>query len=138
MRVGSDASCNTSFTLEPAVLTSESPLGSYIIPTYQHESFVRTLSSLLCTQEDFPIGHPSQDFSRPRTLNLEVLLRQLPRKKMHLVGMSTLLILLTLGPGYHHPPGPGYHKRSTFDLIGCLDVDIVRCKVDRKSTSGTC
>jgi hypothetical protein len=28
---------------------------------------------------------------------------------MHLVGMSTLLILLSLGPGYHHPPRPGYH-----------------------------
>jgi hypothetical protein len=24
---------------------------------------------------------------------------------MHLVGMSTLLILLSLGPGYHHPRG---------------------------------
>jgi hypothetical protein len=28
---------------------------------------------------------------------------------MHLIGMSTLLILLSLGPGYHHPPGLGYH-----------------------------
>jgi hypothetical protein len=28
---------------------------------------------------------------------------------MHLVDMSTILILLNLGPGYHHPPGPGYH-----------------------------
>jgi hypothetical protein len=24
---------------------------------------------------------------------------------MHLVGMDTLLILLSLGPGYHHPKG---------------------------------
>jgi hypothetical protein len=24
--------------------------------------------------------------------------------------MSTLLILLSLGQGYHHPPGPGYHN----------------------------
>jgi hypothetical protein len=24
---------------------------------------------------------------------------------MHLVGMDTLLILLSLGPGYHHPRG---------------------------------
>jgi hypothetical protein len=30
--------------------------------------------------------------------------------KMHLVGMSTLLILLNFGPRYHHPPGPGYHR----------------------------
>jgi hypothetical protein len=36
----------------------------------------------------------------------------LPKKKMHLAGMSTLLILLSLGLGYHHPPGPGYHKEE--------------------------
>jgi hypothetical protein len=29
---------------------------------------------------------------------------------MHLVGISTLLILLSLGPGYHHPPRLGYHN----------------------------
>jgi hypothetical protein len=29
---------------------------------------------------------------------------------MHLVGMSTLLILLSLELGYHHPLGPGYHN----------------------------
>jgi hypothetical protein len=34
----------------------------------------------------------------------------LPKNKMHLVGMSLLLILLSLGPGYHQPPGPGYHN----------------------------
>jgi hypothetical protein len=37
----------------------------------------------------------------------------LPKKKMHLVGMNTLLILLSLGPGYHHPRGqditPAHH-----------------------------
>jgi hypothetical protein len=31
---------------------------------------------------------------------------------MHLVDMSTLLILLSLGPGYLHPLGPGYHTPS--------------------------
>jgi hypothetical protein len=30
---------------------------------------------------------------------------RLPKKKMHLVGLDTLLILLSLGPGYHHPRG---------------------------------
>jgi hypothetical protein len=30
---------------------------------------------------------------------------------MHLVGTDTLLILLSLGPGYHHPLGPGYHRK---------------------------
>jgi hypothetical protein len=31
---------------------------------------------------------------------------------MQLAGMSTLLILLRLEPGYHHPPGSGYHKKE--------------------------
>jgi hypothetical protein len=31
-----------------------------------------------------------------------------------------------------------YPKGSTFDLIGYSDSDYVGCKVDRKSTSGTC
>jgi hypothetical protein len=44
----------------PAVLTPGSSLGLYIVPTDQHESFVRTLSSLMRTRENFPVGHPSQ------------------------------------------------------------------------------
>jgi hypothetical protein len=35
-------------------------LGSYIVPTDQHESFVRTLSSLMRTRKNFPVGHPSK------------------------------------------------------------------------------
>jgi hypothetical protein len=31
-----------------------------------------------------------------------------------------------------------YPKGSTFDLIGYFDVDWTGCKIDRKSTSGTC
>jgi hypothetical protein len=34
--------------------------------------------------------------------------------------------------------GYGTPKESTFDLIGYSDVDYVGCKIDRKSTSGTC
>jgi hypothetical protein len=34
--------------------------------------------------------------------------------------------------------GIWYPKGSTFDLIGYSDSDYVGCKVDRKSTSGTC
>jgi hypothetical protein len=34
--------------------------------------------------------------------------------------------------------GIWYPKGSTFDLIGYLDSDYAGCKVDRKSTSGTC
>jgi hypothetical protein len=44
----------------PTVLTPGSSLGSYIVPTNQHRSFVHTLSSLMRTREDFPVGHPSQ------------------------------------------------------------------------------
>jgi hypothetical protein len=43
----------------PAVLTPDSSLGSYIVPTNQHESFVRTFSSLMRTRENFPVDHPS-------------------------------------------------------------------------------
>jgi hypothetical protein len=34
--------------------------------------------------------------------------------------------------------GLWYPKGSTFDLIGYPDSDYAGCKVDRKSTSGTC
>jgi hypothetical protein len=34
--------------------------------------------------------------------------------------------------------GLWYPKGSTFDLIKYSNVDYVRCKIDRKSTSGTC
>jgi hypothetical protein len=34
--------------------------------------------------------------------------------------------------------GLWYPKGSTFDLIGYLDADWIGCKIDRKSTSGTC
>jgi hypothetical protein len=40
--------------------------------------------------------------------------------------------ILRNGPRAHFP------FRSTFDLIGYLDVDWAGCKIDRKSTSGTC
>jgi hypothetical protein len=44
----------------PVVLTPGSSLGSYIVPIDQHESFVRTLSSLMRTRENFLVGHSSQ------------------------------------------------------------------------------
>jgi hypothetical protein len=64
-----------------AVLTPGSSLGSYIVPTDQHESFVRTLSSLMRTRENFPVGHPIPNYSKPSTLNLEVLSRQASEKE---------------------------------------------------------
>jgi hypothetical protein len=55
-------------------------------------------------------------------------------KECHLVGMKRILSYLV------HTPclGIWYPKGSTFDLIRYSDSDYVGCKVDRKSTSGTC
>jgi hypothetical protein len=89
----------------PAVLTLGSSLGSYIVPTDQHESFVCTLSSLMRTRENFPVGHPSQIAPSQARLTWRFFRNRLPKKKMHLFGMDTLLILLSLGPGNHHPWG---------------------------------
>jgi hypothetical protein len=89
----------------PAVLTPDSSLGSYIVHTDQHVSFVHTLSSLMCTRENFSVGHPSQISPSQAHLTWRFFQDRLPKKKMHLVGMNTLLILLSLGPGYHHPRG---------------------------------
>jgi hypothetical protein len=47
-----------------------------------------------------PGRSPIPNCSKPSTLNLEVLSRQASKKKMHLVDMITLLVLLSLGPGY--------------------------------------
>jgi hypothetical protein len=55
-------------------------------------------------------------------------------KECHLVVVKRILRYLV------HMPclGIWYPKGSTFDLTGYLDSDYARCKVDRKSTSGTC
>ena len=39
-----------------------------------------------------------------------------------------------------HTPNLGlwYPKGSTFNLLGCSDSDYAGCKIDRKSTTGTC
>jgi hypothetical protein len=89
----------------PAVLTPDSSLGSYIVPTDQHESFVCTLSSLMRTRENYPAGHSSQIAPSQARLTCRFFRDRLPKKKIHLVGMDTLLILLSLGPGNHHPRG---------------------------------
>jgi hypothetical protein len=94
----------------PAVLTPGSSLRSYIVPTDQHESFVRTLSSLMRTRENFSVGHPSQIAPSKARLTWRFFRDRLPKKKMHLVGMITLLILLSLGPG-HPIPGARISQR---------------------------
>jgi hypothetical protein len=89
----------------PMVLTPGSSLGSYIVPTDQHESFVCILSSLMRTRENFPVGHPSQIAPSQARLAWRFFRDRLPKKKIHLVGMDNLLILLSLGQGNHHPRG---------------------------------
>jgi hypothetical protein len=68
-------------------------------------SLLCTLSSLMRTRENFPVGHPSQITPSQARLTWRFFRDRLPKKKMHLVGMITLLILLSLGPGNHHPRG---------------------------------
>ena len=55
-------------------------------------------------------------------------------KECHFVAIKRILRYLVSTPCF----GIWYTKRSTFDLIGYSDSDYAGCKVDRKSTSGTC
>jgi hypothetical protein len=55
-------------------------------------------------------------------------------RECHLVAVKRILRYLVSAPCF----GIWYPKGSTFDLIGYSDSDYAGCKVDRKSTSGTC
>jgi hypothetical protein len=55
-------------------------------------------------------------------------------KECHLVPVKRILRYLVATPCFEI----WYPKGSTFDLIGYSDSDYAGCKVDRKSTSGTC
>jgi hypothetical protein len=55
-------------------------------------------------------------------------------KEVHLRAVKRILRYLVHTPKF----GLWYPKGSTFDLIGYSDADWVGCKIDRKSTSGTC
>jgi hypothetical protein len=55
-------------------------------------------------------------------------------KECNLVTVKWILRYLVSTPCF----GIWYPKGSTFDLIGYSDSDYAGCKVDRKSTSGTC
>jgi hypothetical protein len=52
-------------------------------------------------RENFLVGHSSQIALSQACLTCRFLRDRLP-KKMYLVGIDTLLILLSLGPGYHN------------------------------------
>jgi hypothetical protein len=55
-------------------------------------------------------------------------------KEVHLRAIKRIMRYL----GYTPKFGVWYPKGSTFDLIGYSDTDYAGCKIDRKSTSGTC
>jgi hypothetical protein len=55
-------------------------------------------------------------------------------KKVHLRAVKRIERYLVYSPKF----GLWYPKGSTFDLIGYSDVDWAGCKIDRKSTLGTC
>jgi hypothetical protein len=95
----------------PVVLTPSSSLGSYIVPTDQHGSFVHTLSSLMRTRENFSVGHPSQIAPSQAHLTWRFFRDRLPKKKTHIV--------LSLGPGYHHPRG------QDITMLRGVDCDIL-------------
>jgi hypothetical protein len=55
-------------------------------------------------------------------------------KEVHLRAMKRIMRYLVYTPKFRL----WYPKGSTFDLIGYSDADYAGCKIDRKSTSGTC
>ena len=55
-------------------------------------------------------------------------------KECHLMAVKRILRYLV----FTRNLGLWYPKGSSFDLLGYSDSDYVGCKVDRKSTTGTC
>jgi hypothetical protein len=55
-------------------------------------------------------------------------------KEVHISVVKRIMRYLVYTPNF----GLWYPKGSTFDLIGYSDADYAGCKIDRKSTSGTC
>jgi hypothetical protein len=55
-------------------------------------------------------------------------------KEVHLRAIKRIMRYLVYTPKF----GLWYPKGSTFDLIGYSDADWAGCKIDRKSTLGTC
>jgi hypothetical protein len=55
-------------------------------------------------------------------------------KEVHLRAVKRIMRYLVYTPKF----GLWYPKGSTFDLIGYSEADWAGCKIDRKSTSGTC
>jgi hypothetical protein len=64
---------------------------------------MRTLSSLMRTRENFPDGHSYQIAPSQARLIWRFFRDRFSKNKMSLIAMDTLLILLSIGQGYHHP-----------------------------------
>jgi hypothetical protein len=72
---------------------------------------------------------------KPNSLSVCMYARyQSDPKECHLVAVKRILRYFVSTPCF----GIWYPKGSNFDLIGYSDSDYAGCKVDRKSTSGTC
>jgi hypothetical protein len=92
------APCNTPVTLWQGML----PWKLSRISPQTNTSLFCALCAHSCTSgNNFPVGHPSSNRSRPSTFNLEFFSNVLPEKKVYLVDMSILSILLSPGPGCH-------------------------------------
>jgi hypothetical protein len=87
-------------------------LSSRIIyhPSQTNTGLLCTLCPHSCAPEKTsrPVTHPMITLGQA-CLTSRFFRDRLPKNKMHLVGMSTLLILLSLGPGYHR------HYRKTLN-----------------------
>jgi hypothetical protein len=59
---------------------------------------------------------------------------QVDPKEVHLRTVKRIMRSLDYTPKF----GLWYPKGYTFDLIGYSDADWAGCKIDKKSTSGTC
>jgi hypothetical protein len=97
----------------PAVLTPGSSVGSYIVPTNQHGSFVHTLSSLMRTGENFPVGHPSQIAPSQARLTWRFFRHRLPKKEdapcWYGYSINSIKPWAMISPSQ----GPGYHTQVT-------------------------
>jgi hypothetical protein len=87
------------------VLTPGSSLGSYIVPTDQLRSFCAHFVLTHAHPRKLLDRSPIQIAPSQARLTWRFFRDRLPKKKTHLVGMDTLLILLSIGPGNHHPRG---------------------------------
>jgi hypothetical protein len=96
--------------------------------TYVPMSPTRTLPYSSQLTRILSVSHLSWNFSRPNTVNPEVLCSWASKKKIYPYGMSILSIILRLASGCHSWHGPQY-------TIGCLDATLTRWRAISAWTS---